>query len=70
MKQEAPGFSHGVCHDYAYDHWPQVYDAINAIGYGNNQRDVYNKLYSTFGKEKVDTVWRKHYRGKDDGLIK
>lgn len=68
MKYDECGGREVINDDYAYDHWPQVYDAINAIGYGNNQRDVYNKLCSAFGKEKVDTVWYMYYRDKDDGF--
>lgn len=70
MKYAECGGIEVINDDYAYDHWKQFYPAKWAVAYGHDQNDIYDKLCAAFGKEKVDTVWCKHYRGKDDGLIK
>lgn len=59
-----------INNQYLAEQWTELGPAFDSIVYGYDQDVVYKNLCAAFGKSNVDMVWRKHYRGKDDGLIR
>ena len=68
QKYEEEGSKDTVTESYFQQEWPEFGDPYNSIIYGDDQNTVYHGLCKACGKEKVDTVWRKHYHNKNDGL--
>ena len=55
--------------DYTRTKWPEFGPLYRSLGYGYDQPIIYENMCAAFGKDKVDRVWRKHYKYfHDDGL--